>query len=183
MIDFFSWITSLSEKISTGGDNEDYVDFYANYFEHTSVCSNILIASFAISLVIALLYYFIICNKFFYLAKRIGWGIVLIITFATTYFVTDTIVVGQDNEDPGSSSGIFFSSYQTETFKLNETLDDKTRASIQETAESFREIFESGEESLPTELSLVNSFYAIIFFFIFSLIFKRHTVHGSAIPF
>lgn len=181
--DFFSFLTSLPDKLASGGDNENFVDFYNDYFAGTSVCGTILLYALIISLVIAGVYYFGICNKYFVLAKRLVWLGVLALVFICTYFVSYECIKGSDNEEAENSTGVYYSAYQTETDKLDNTDDPTERTQIQETALMFRNSFDSGEETLPIEISIVNSFYAILLFFIFSLAFKKHTIHGSAIPF
>ena len=49
-------------------------------------------------------------------------------------------------------------------------------------ADNYRESLRSGEELLPMEIALVNAFYSILFYLLFSLLFKKHTTHGKAIP-
>lgn len=181
--DFFSFLTSLSDKLSTGGENENFVDFYNDYFASTSVCGNILLYALIISLVFAVVYYFVVCNNSFALAKRFVWAGVLALVFICTFFVSQGCIIGRDNEDAESSTGIYYSAYQTETAKLDNTDDPDERAEIQETAQTFRDAFNSGDESLPVEMSIVNGIYAMLLFFVFSLVFKKHTNHGAAIPF
>lgn len=180
--ELYSWITSLSDKLLNGGESEDYVDYYTDYFVNTSVCGDVFMSAVLISLGVALIYYFVICNKSFALAKRGVWIIVLILTCCVTFFVSNSIIRGYDSEAVESSTGAFFAAYQTETEKLDNTADDSERIAIQETAHDYREAFESGEETLSIEIALVNAIYAMFFFFVFSLCFKRFTTHGSAIP-
>lgn len=183
LTDFFSFLTSLSDKLATGGENENFVDFYNDYFAGTSVCGTILLDALLISLVIAVIYYFFVCNKYFVLAKRLVWLGVLAVVFVCTFFVSHACIIGSDNEEAEKSTGVYYSAYQTETAKLDNTDDPNERTQILETAQAFRDAFDSGEESLPIEMSLVNSFYAMLLFFVFSLIFKKYTIHGAAIPF
>ena len=53
----YSWCTSLVEKL----ESSEYVEYFHDYFVETAVCTNVFIVGVASALVIALIYYFIIC--------------------------------------------------------------------------------------------------------------------------
>lgn len=186
--DFYSWCTSLGDKLLNGGVNEDYVDYYTAYFVDTSVCSTIFWTGMGIAAVFAILFYFGVCNFSFRLAKRRVWLCVLALLYATTVFTTIPLIVGHDADDSDNSTGIFAVSYDVESNKLYGT-EGTMRDELSLTASDFREQFHAKEdggtmiESLPLEMALVNAFYAILCFFILSILFKRYTTHGAAIPF
>lgn len=187
--DFYSWCTSLGDKLLNGGVNEDFVDYYTAYFVDTSVCSTIFWTGMGIAAVFAILFYFGVCNFSFRLAKRRVWLCVLALLYATTVFTTIPLIVGHDAEDSEDSTGIFAVSKAVEGNKLDGTTDGAMRDELSLTASDFREQFHAKEdggtmiESLPMEMALVNAFYAILCFFILSILFKRYTTHGAAIPF
>lgn len=188
--DFYSWCTSLGEKLLTGGGkNEEFVDYYTGYFVDTSVCSTIFWTGMGIAAAIAALYYFGVCNFVFKLAKRWVWLCVLALVFVITLFTTIPQIVGHDAEDPESSTGIFKIAYDIEAKKLDGTDDDGMREELQQTASKFREQFLAKEdgfmmrESLPLEMALENAVYAMLLFIVLSILFKRHTTHGAAVPF
>ena len=54
----YSWCTSLGEKL-----DGDYANYFTDYFVGTSVCTNVFIVGFVSALVIASIYYFIICES------------------------------------------------------------------------------------------------------------------------
>ena len=84
----YSWCTSLVEKL----ESSDYVE---DYFVETSVCINVFIVGFISALLIAVIYYFIICNKSFALAKRYFWAITVFVTFLTfSYHFLMRLTVG-----------------------------------------------------------------------------------------
>lgn len=186
--DIYSWCTSLGDKLLTGGENEEFVDYYTGYFSDTSVCANIFWLGLGIAAVIAILYYFVGCNLSFQLAKRWVWFCVLILVFGATLFATVPRIVGHDAENPEESTGIFFKAYEIEIEKLINIEDDNMRADIQQTAIDFREQFIPKEdsmlsrESLPLEMALTNAIYAILLFVILSFCFKRFTTHGASVP-
>lgn len=183
------WPSSLGEKILTGGDNPDFVDYYTGYFVETPVCRTIFLTGMGIALFIALIFYFGICNFVFKLAKLWTWFIVLVSVFVITFFTTIPMIVGNDADNPEEATGIFFNAYKIESEKLDGTDDDNMREEIQQTASDFREQFLAEEdsfmmrESLPLEIASLNALYAVAFLIILSFLFKRHTTHGEAIPF
>lgn len=187
--DFYSWCTSLGEKLLNGGENEEFIDYYTGYFADTSVCSTIFWSAMGIAAAIAALYYFGICNFVFKLAKRWVWLCVLALVFVITLFTTIPQIVGHDADDPQDATGIFIVAYNIESDKLDGTDDDSMREEIQQIASGFREEFLAKEdsllmrESLPLEMALTNAVYAILLFIVLSFLFKRHTTHGAAVPF
>ena len=185
---FYSWCTSLGSKLLNGGDNEDFVDYYTAYFAETSVCSTIFWTGMGIAAVFAILFYFGVCNFSFRLAKRRVWLCVLALVYATTVFTTIPLIVGHDADDPDNATGIFAVSNTVESNKLEGT-DGTMRDELSLTASDFRDQFRakdeggSMKESLPLEMAMINAAYAILCFFVLSILFKRHTTHGAAIPF
>ena len=175
----YSWCTSLVEKL----ESSDYVEYFQDYFVETSVCTNVFIVGFISALVIAVIYYFIICNKSFALAKRYFWVITVFVTFLTSLIISYSVVMGSDSGDPEESTGIFYSSYKTQE-RLVEFAsgNDEVTIEINNAADNYRESLRSGEELLPMEIALVNAFYSILLYLLFSLLFKKHTTHGKAIP-
>lgn len=175
----YSWCTSLFEKL----ESSDYVEYFQDYFVETSVCTNVFIVGFISSLVIAAIYYFIICNKSFALAKRYFWVITVFVTFLTSLIISYSVVMGSDSGDPEESTGIFYSSYKTQERLVDfASGNDEVTIEINNAADNYRESLRSGEELLPMEIALVNAFYSILFYLLFSLLFKKHTTHGKAIP-
>ncbi|MBP3506868.1 MAG: hypothetical protein J6K43_10775 [Lachnospiraceae bacterium] len=175
----YSWCTSLFEKL----ESSDYVEYFQDYFVETSVCTNVFIVGFISALVIAAIYYFIICNKSFALAKRYFWAITVFVTFLTSLIISFSVVMGSDSGDPEESTGIFYSSYKTQERLVDfASGNDEVTIEINNAADNYRESLRSGEELLPMEIALVNAFYSILFYLLFSLLFKKHTTHGKAIP-
>lgn len=179
MENLYSWCTSLGEKL----ESSDYVEYFHDYFVETSVCTNVFITGVISALVIAAVYYFIICNKLFALAKRYFWVLTVFVTFLTSLAVSYSVIMGVDSGDPEECTGIYHSSYNTEErLKKLTSGNDEISIEISNTADSYRESLRSGEELLPMEIAIVNAFYSILFYLLFSLLFKKHTTHGKAIP-
>ena len=141
-----------------------------------------------IAAVFAILFYFGVCNFSFRLAKRRVWLCVLALVYATTVFTTIPLIVGHDADDSDDSTGIFAVSKDVESNK-REGAEGTMLDELSLTASDFRDQFRAKEdggtmiESLPMEMALVNAVYAILCFFILSILFKRYTTHGAAIPF
>lgn len=175
----YSWCTSLADKL----ESSDYVEYFQDYFVETSVCTNVFIIGLISALVIAVVYYFIICNKSFALSKRYFWVITVFVTFLTSLIVSYNFIMGSDSGDPDESTGIFYSSYKTQERLVDfASGNDKVTIEINNVADNYRESLRSGEEVLPMEIALTNAFYSILLYLLFSLLFKKHTIHGKAIP-
>lgn len=181
MENLYSWCTSLGEKL--GSSEYEYWNYVQDYFVETSVCFNVFIIGAISALVIAVIYYFFICNKSFALAKRYFWAITVFVTFLTSLIISFSVVMGTDNGDPEESTGIFASSYLTqEKLVVGTNGNEEAITNINVVADNYRDALRSGDELLPMEIALVNAFYSILFYLLFSLLFKKHTTHGKAIP-
>lgn len=188
--DFYSWCTSLGEKLLSGGKNEEFVDYYTGYFTETPVCSTIFWTGMGIATIIAVFYYFGVCNFVFRLAKRWVWLCVLALVFVITLFTTIPQIIGHDANDPENSTGIFFVANEIESEKLDNTEDDSMREELQKIGNGFREQFVAKDgsffmimdENLPMEMGIVNAIYASLMFILLSFVFKRYTTHGTAVP-
>ena len=132
----YSWCTSLFEKL----ESSDYVEYFQDYFVETSVCTNVFIVGFISSLVIAAIYYFVICNKSFALAKRYFWAITVFVTFLTSLIISYSVVMGSDSGDPEESTGIFYSSYKTQERLVDfASGNDEVTIEINNAADNYRE--------------------------------------------
>lgn len=177
----YSWCTSLSEKLDSS--EYEYWSYVQDYFVETLVCFNVFIIGAISALVIAVIYYFLICNKSFALAKRYFWAITVFVTFLTSLIISFSVVRGADGGDPDESRGLYASSYLTqEKLVTSANGNEETITEYNVQAVNFRDALRSGEELLPMEIALVNAFYSILFYLLFSLLFKKHTTHGKAIP-
>lgn len=180
MNSLFNWATSLSECQTEGGDSTQY---FINYFGDGNVCGRVLLTTLVIALIINALYYFI-CRNSFTFSKRRYWVIVAVITFFVALFMNQGKILGRYDDNPDKNTGFFLSIDQTEAemVSLYEP-DEELMYAQREIATVIREELRDGTESLPMEIALVSGFYALIFFFLFSLINKRWSVHATAIPF
>ena len=191
MYKLYTWCTTLGKKLEDGDGTLAYQKFYEDYFTKTNVCSTIFFLGIAIATVIAILYYFGICNHVFKLAKRWSWLGTLAVVFGVTLSITIPTIVGQYNEE--EPTGIFFSIRET-LRGLNKppegggSIGPVAEKENIDVAKEFRSQFlPKGEthvtpDTLPREMALANGCYAMIVFIGLSFAFKRHTKHGSSIP-
>lgn len=173
----FEWCTSLSEKMSDGA----YANFYNDYFS-TSVLSTVFFWGIGIALIIALVYYLGVCNFSFKLAKRWSWLVVLLLTGIVCLFVSNSVMIGTYDGDPEDSTGFFASIDSTREGLLALTTTEDEVNQVNLDSGSLRDSVLEGNETIFAEISLMNALYSIIFFVLFSILFKRFSTHGKAIP-
>ena len=193
---FYTWCTKLGERLNV---QDKFFDYYKDYFQDKSVCMNVFLIAILVSLIVSVLYY-LCCHTSFAAAKRYIWGIVLGLNFILIMAITPYYIVGKYDETglyAGDKHTLLFNSAKTTMEgKLSLVEDDDYRSKITQTAEDFAQKFKATskikttaigmftmEEKIPVQMSLMNAIYGTIFFFLFSLIFKRFTTHGKAIPF
>ncbi len=173
----FEWCTSLSDKMSEGV----FSNFYNDYFS-TSILSSVFLWGLGIACGVAVIYYLFICNTSFKLAKRWCWMLVLVLTGIITLFVSHGVMLGTYDGDPENSTGIFASIDSTREHLLALTTTEDEVNQVNLNSGALRDAILEGTETIFVEISLVNAFYSIILFVIFSLVFKRFSTHGKAIP-
>lgn len=122
------------------------------------------------------------------------WFIFLLVSFVVTWFMTPTIIVGQYDSaglyDGQNHTGVFESAKKTLNDNLQNIEDYEVRSETIQNAERYADRFRGSgvamftmSEKIPLQMSLLNGFYSVILFFVFSILFKRFTIHGKAIPF
>lgn len=176
----FSWATDLTDLSSTS----EYSQFFDHYFNQTNACLNVVLIGFGIALVIGALFYFWIGNTSFKLSTRLNWVIALLITGVVTFFVSTTYLTGHDGGEASSSSGVFLDSYtlQDDVALQIEENDDQL-AEWNALSNDYRNAMSTGEFEIITEISIINTCYALLLFILFSFIVKRLTIHAKNIPF
>ncbi len=190
----FDFFTSIGEKVSSGNpDIEGSSDFYFDYFQETPICSTLFWMGLIVAFVAAVVFYYVICNKVYALANRYVWCVVLVLVGGLTFVLSVSSIVGEDNDDPELSTGVFYTAHNvTEPRLLDGTDDEEAREEIVSAAEDYRAQFKTSDdsiESLPYEMGGVNGLISAVWFFIFSLLItkvaclRKHTIHGAGIPF
>lgn len=173
MNQLFQWCTSLSEKMAESL-------FYNDYF-NTSILSNTFFWGVGIALVFALIFYLIIGNVSFKLSKRWCWLLFLMFAGIFCAIASYDVMVGTYDGDPENSKG-FFSSINSTTERILPTVTSEDRDKVLLEASNLVDSVLQGNELIFAEISLMNALYAVVFFFIFSLLLKRFSIHAKAIP-
>ena len=192
----YSWCTSLGERLQT---QDDFITYYQNYFEETSVCSRVFWVAAVVALVIACIYYFVCCNLSFSAAKRYIWLMVFLISFVITFFITPNVIVGHydgfGGDQYNSGNTYLFRSIEGTLQEIISDINDNSQVEeanqiAEDCALRFIGTNKSAslgmftmDEKIPLQMSLVNGIYSMLIFFVLSVIFKRFTIHGKAIPF
>ncbi len=177
----FSWATDdITDLCSTS----EYSQFFKHYFEDTNTCLYIFLFGLGIAVCIALVYYLGICNKSFKMSNKLTWVVALLVTGATTFFLSKSYMVGKDGGEAETSSGIFLDSYTYEVEELEDIDDDNDdqRAECVESANNFRQDVSTNEFNIFTQIAVINMTYSLLLFILLSFCLKGHTVHGKNIP-
>lgn len=180
---FFSWATDMTDRCST----DQFAQFFRDYFMDSGVCGEVLCLSALIALVFTLVFYFGIGNFSFTLSKRITWIVFLVISSVTIYFVSDYYIIGTDGGAIENSTGLYKSSYTTETNLISPIGKPSKKGDeakkIRRKAQAYRDSFKQDSVSLPHDMALINSLYGLGLFIVFSLGAKRFSKHAKFIPF
>ena len=94
---------------------------------------------------------------------------------------SDDVMVGTYDGDPENSTGFFYSINST-TERILPTVTSEDRDKVLLEASNLVDSVREGNELIFAEISLMNALYAVVFFFIFSLLLKRFSIHAKAIP-
>ncbi|MDR2474922.1 MAG: hypothetical protein LBD45_03605, partial [Bacteroidales bacterium] len=129
-----------------------------------------------IALALALIYYFVCGNRLFKWSKVYVWIIVLALAGGMGYGVTysyakKSLITGVEKrytKEKGRIEGE--AEYVSQ---MHKELDKWKKEWTREAKSNPKVIY----------FSLISVFYAMLFFFIFSLLFKKHTVYAKVIPF
>ena len=176
----YEWCTSLSETM-----RGSYEAFYNDYFTDGSVLTTVFLIGLGIALIISLVYYLVICNFSFKLSKRWFWLIILVATGILSMFISEKKLVGRYDFDREKCTGIYKSVYGNDGTRerlLYMAATEEDRNQIESSCAVFSNDIREGSETIFAELSLVNALYSIIIFVVFSILFKRFSTHGKAIP-
>lgn len=173
MNQLFQWCTSLSEKMAESR-------YYNDYFS-TSILSTAFFWGVGIALVFALIFYLIVGNVSFKLSKRWCWLLFLMFAGIFCAIASYDVMVGTYDGDPENSTGFFASIDSTKRDLLEGTFgEDRDKISLE--ASNLVDSVREGNELIFAEISLMNALYSVVFFFIFSLLLKRFSIHAKAIP-
>ena len=171
---FYFLVTSLEQY-------SDKFGFHVNYFIEKGAFTEAFLYSLAIGVVVALAFYFSLCNAVSVKpATRVNWFIGLVIVAIAAFFIGDIMVIGSEG-NPGTG---FYASCQA--FANNYMLlhQDNNQA-IQECQNELNKILQDLKEDNDIVLlfNVTNAFLSMLIYFLVSLSVKNFTKHGSQIPF
>ncbi|MGM9794460.1 MAG: hypothetical protein ACI3Y8_09765 [Candidatus Cryptobacteroides sp.] len=172
----------LKDVLENGGN---YLEYLYDYFVTSPICLILILLSALLPLMIAMVYYFVGCNKLSAVARRSIWFVVALLTMVISGFTSNFVMMSGDNDNSNNAKGIFGYSYKTTDRLVGDANGNEEQINtINEEADSYRaELREHcGVYSIAAKISICNALYSFIWFFLFSLVFKRFTIHGRAIP-
>jgi len=159
-------------------------DFYSNYFlEEGGFLYSFLIA-LAVAVVMLIIFYGFICNKVFKLSKPIVWLVFLCLSLGITFFATSSFIIG--NYEAEDSTGFYGSIETTYTNLSNKDNFQANPGDLKALIATKEDIIEKlGEKTseVATSLCVGNSIFSLIWFLLFSVLFKGFTKYGIAVPF
>lgn len=163
-------------------------DYHANFFITEGGFAWGVAGAVIIAVICAFIFYFGICNKKDSVkgASVTVWGVVLVISGLLGYFYADMILIGERNAR--DNNGLF----RTHSFyKANEDYYiAKTKAGV---SPDMAQQLVAKKEEIKTNLNkgkdvrfdfdLTTGLFTVLIYFIVSIIIKRYSRNGRAIPF
>ncbi len=181
-MDFFYFLV-------TGSPDYDNV-YHLNFFENCGGFSHGIIAALIIGLIISAAFYFGCCNsRTSQKSANIGmWFIFMAIAALIGYFYADFVIMGETNAV--DNTGIF---REYSFYKANEDYYTEQSRVQFENEQLLDELFnKKGEiqaaldrgEDVRFDFDLTTALLAALFFFFpWSVLLKRFTINGKAVPF
>lgn len=162
----------------------DAYSFHSTYFVNEGAFASAFLIAIIIALIAAVVFYFGICNFANKLSKHFVWLIALLISAGLSIVVTNVKIVG--GEDNGSYSGFYQSIDEVREIAAEEYAQNPEELKkVNEAATYLLDealVGEDNQYEVLDMLYLSNCIYTILFFLIFSILFKGFTKYGIAIP-
>lgn len=175
----YSWATDLENLCSTN----DYSEFFNYYFMKSDVCLWTFLIGLGIAVALCAIFYFGICNRSYTLSTRLNWFVALFVCGVITFLSSNTYVKGHDGEGSSSSTGLYSSSYNLQNNYEEEVRDNSNQLTEwEQTCDDFRNKLSTDGFEIITEISLLNTLYALLLFILMSFCVKGTTTHGKNIP-
>ena len=157
----------------------DEYGFHNHYFNELNIFTYSSIAMVIIGIVFSLAFYKGFCDrKSNEQATRSNWWIMLAVTIVVAYLVSQFVFFG------GVNSGFIAESktYLNETLYTQYENNDEVYQECVNTLTVIETNVQNGKD-VALWFDITNLFLAAIFFFLTSMVVKRHTKHGTEIPF
>lgn len=156
--------------------------FHADYFDKVGFLYGFL-GALAIGAIIALVFYFGLCNNRDNVkgATKTNWLIFLLIAGVAAYFYADFVLIGNpDTTTPGTVS--FCENNNRLLIELNQGKPQPVVTQNTQAYVKIKDDLQKGHD-VAFAFDITTAFLACIFYFLVSLIVKRFTIAGKAIPF
>lgn len=193
---YFFFLVSGLEKY------KDAYGYHDHFFQTSGGFLWAIGAAFVVALVCAIVFYFGLCNsrKTFKAATMPVWVVTLIITGVVTFLFTSQVLIGHgsgaigDDEEEevdaaannGASQGKLHNFYVDMEQYYNQSAlnEDITSDELDDRLQVKEEIIENLNqgEDVAMLFNLNATLYALLFFYIISLILKGFTKHGIMLP-
>ena len=171
---FYFLVTSLEAY-------KDQYGFHSAYFADGSGFMIGLLLSLGIGVVMALCFYFGLCNgKSAKPAIRANWWITLLLVMIITYFICEMVVIGAAGQ-PGTGFYEFCQNYANNYVAEHVGNNQTVQACLLEYNTIIENLNQGKDVALMFNLNSV--IYSVLVFFLTSLGVKNLTKHGSQIPF
>ena len=155
--------------------------FHADYFESTGFLYGTL-GALAIGLVCALIFYFGLCNNKNNVsaATKTNWLIILLVAGVAAYFYADFALIG----NPETTNAGTVSFCENNNRLLIQLTAGSPAPTVKMYTDKYQEIMHNLKEGSDVAFAfdITTAFLAIVFFFLISLVIKRFTIAGKAIP-
>lgn len=161
-------------------DLVDEYGFHLNFFvDHGAFTFGFLVA-LAAGVVVALAFYFGCCNNrnSSSMATVSMWIISLVLSGAIAFSVADFAIVGVGEESSFVAENEVYYNEQYADSDLDNDQLQLVRDEMDEIAESLS----SGENQAALPFAAGCAVYALLFFYITSVVIKGHTISGVSIP-
>ena len=168
---------------------EHYVDdaygFHSTYFASEGAFVSAFVIAVVCAVLVAAIFYFGVCNFANRFSKHYVWSIALLVSGVLSVVMTDVKIVGSETVN-GDYTGFFQSidrvreNASEEYAKNPEELEKVNKAATYLLDEALAG--EDDEYEVVDMLYLSNCIYTLLFFLIFSILFKGFTKYGIAIP-
>lgn len=167
---------------------DDVQNFHFNYFMDEGGFAELFIAAVVIGVVVSAIFYFGFCNseKSNKLATLANWFICMVVAAVVAFGYTDIITIGHDANDEGVRTGF----YQSNEDYYNAKCDNQVEEGL--TAQDINDLGQRKDiiagdlndwNDVRLPLDLMVTFYAVLFYFLASILLKRFTINGKTIPF
>lgn len=175
---------------------DDTLGFHKNFFADGGGFTLGWVGALVLGLIFCLVFYFGCCNsKKSSKSANIGvWAIFMIIAAAASYFYGDYVVIGQPRvkEGKAQTESIFrkYSFYKANKDyviiktdkRINPSATPESNKRYREAEKTIAGNLDKGKD-VRFDFDITTAVLGAVFFFIFSILFKRFTINGRSVPF